>query len=60
MQRIQNLNQQLNYCGTVPGRSDDDVVICGAVRTPLTKAKRGLLRDTPPEVLLSTAFSGLI
>lgn len=60
MQRIQALNNQLNTCTPVPSRSDDDVVICGAVRTPLTKAKRGLLRDTPPEVLLSTAFTGLI
>lgn len=37
-------------------RSADDVVICAAVRTPLTKAKRGGLKDTAPEVLLSTVF----
>ena len=50
----------MNNCTPVPSRSDNDVVICGAVRTPLTKAKRGLLRDTPPEILLSTAFTGLL
>lgn len=32
--------------------SMNDVVICGAVRTPLTKAKKGDLKDTSPEILL--------
>lgn len=44
----------------MPTKSDNDVIICGAVRTPLTKAKRGLLWDDPPEVLLCTAFTGLL
>jgi acetyl-CoA acyltransferase 1 len=35
-------------------------VICGAVRTPLTKSKRGLLKDTPPEIILQAALKGLI
>lgn len=35
-------------------------MICGAVRTPLTKAKRGGLKDTPPEVMLTTALAGLL
>eukprot|EP01016_Furgasonia_blochmanni_P033164 TRINITY_DN3449_c0_g1_i1.p1 TRINITY_DN3449_c0_g1~~TRINITY_DN3449_c0_g1_i1.p1 ORF type:complete len:492 (-),score=199.86 TRINITY_DN3449_c0_g1_i1:357-1832(-) len=41
-------------------RSPDDVVICAAVRTPLTKSKRGPLKDTPTEVLLATVFKGII
>ncbi len=36
------------------------MVICGAVRTPLTKAKRGGLKDTPAEVLLSTVLKALV
>ncbi|CAD8183991.1 unnamed protein product [Paramecium octaurelia] len=60
MNRIQHLSTQVNNCTPVPAKSDNDVVICGAVRTPLTKAKKGLLRDTPPEVLLSAAFTGLL
>lgn len=41
-------------------KSPNDVVICGAVRTPLTKAKRGGLKDTTPEVLLQAALEGLV
>lgn len=35
-------------------------MICGAVRTPLTKSKRGGFKDTPAEVMLSGALKGLI
>lgn len=41
-------------------KSPNDVVICGAVRTPLTKAKRGGLKDTTPEILVKTVLEGLI
>lgn len=34
--------------------SPDDVVIVSALRTPMTKAKKGGLRDTPAETLLAT------
>jgi acetyl-CoA acyltransferase 1 len=30
----------------------DDVVICASVRTPLTRAKKGEMRDTPAEIML--------
>jgi len=40
--------------------SDDDVVICCAVRTPLCKAKRGMFKDTPPDVMLSTAMKAAV
>jgi acetyl-CoA acyltransferase 1 len=40
--------------------SPDDVVIVAAYRTPLTKAGKGGLKDTAPEVLLSTVLKGLV
>lgn len=46
--------------GSVPTKSDDDVVIVGLARTAMTKAKRGPQKDTPPEIMLSVAFKGVI
>jgi hypothetical protein len=40
--------------------NDDDVVIVSAVRTPITKARKGALRDTPPDVLLSTVMKAAL
>ncbi|PVU93400.1 hypothetical protein BB559_003298 [Furculomyces boomerangus] len=40
-------------------KSPDDVVIVSAVRTPLTKARRGGLKDTHHEVLLSAVLRGV-
>ncbi len=55
MNRLESLSQQL-----ISGKSPNDVVICAAVRTPLTKAKRGGLKDTQADVLLKTVFTGVI
>lgn len=55
MQRLNNLADRLQKENT-SAKSDDDVVICAAVRTPLTKGKRGGLKDTAPEVMLSTVL----
>jgi len=41
-------------------KSDDDVVICSALRTALTKAKRGAFKDTAPEELLAGLFKATI
>eukprot|EP00933_Yihiella_yeosuensis_P026933 TRINITY_DN2089_c1_g1_i2.p1 TRINITY_DN2089_c1_g1~~TRINITY_DN2089_c1_g1_i2.p1 ORF type:complete len:427 (+),score=132.61 TRINITY_DN2089_c1_g1_i2:101-1381(+) len=41
-------------------KSDDDVVICCAVRTPIGKANKGGLKDTPPEDLLAPLFKAII
>ncbi|CAE7443156.1 Acaa1b, partial [Symbiodinium sp. CCMP2456] len=41
-------------------KADDDVVICCAVRTPLTKAKRGSFAHTSPEELLSFVFRAVV
>ena len=37
-----------------------DVVVVSAVRTPVGKAKRGVLKDTRPDDLLITAFRGAL
>jgi acetyl-CoA acyltransferase 1 len=63
MDRLQYMNGMLSgnaTAGGIPPKSDDDVVICGAVRTPLCKARRGMLKDSAPEHLLHYAFRGLI
>jgi len=41
-------------------KSDDDVVICSALRTPIAKAKRGNLRDTPCEEMLAPLFKATL
>jgi acetyl-CoA acyltransferase 1 len=60
MERVQTIANQLG--GTVGPlvQHDDDVVICASFRTPLTKNKKGLLRDTPPEALLYPLFQHIV
>ena len=52
-------NRCLNSRKVTP-KSDDDVVIVAAVRTPLTKSGKGPLKDTLPEILTSTVMKELI
>ncbi|WVQ75767.1 hypothetical protein IAR50_005398 [Cryptococcus sp. DSM 104548] len=40
--------------------SGDDVVVVSAVRTPLTKARKGGFKDTPPEELLEAVFKEVV
>lgn len=40
-------------------KSDDDVVIVAAVRTPIGKAKRGAFKDTHPTDLLITVLQAI-
>mmetsp|Transcript_3151 Transcript_3151/g.9439 ORF Transcript_3151/g.9439 Transcript_3151/m.9439 type:complete len:428 (+) Transcript_3151:68-1351(+) len=40
-------------------KSDDDVVICCAVRTAITKANRGAFKDTPCEEMLAPLFKAI-
>jgi acetyl-CoA acyltransferase 1 len=47
MERLNTLNNQLSHAN-----NDNDVVICYAKRTPLTKSKKGALKDTSCEMLL--------
>lgn len=65
LRRIELVRNQIvsNKClnsGKVPQKSDDDVVIVAAVRTPLTKSGKGLLKDTMPEVMVSHVIEELI
>jgi acetyl-CoA acyltransferase 1 len=52
-QRLDTIANQLN----APCK---EVVICAAYRTPITKAKRGAFKDTPPEALISLCMKGLV
>ena len=58
MNRLTNLSAQLTKTNVTS--EADDVVICSAVRTPITKAKKGYLKDTSPEVMLSVALKGAL
>lgn len=42
-----------NGMGTLGVKKDDDVVIVSALRTPMTRARKGLLSQTAPELMLS-------
>ncbi|KAM0683986.1 3-ketoacyl-CoA thiolase with broad chain length specificity [Mitosporidium daphniae] len=44
----------------MPIASDNDVVICGAVRTPLQRAYKGKFKELHPEDLLAAALKGLV
>ncbi|KJE91455.1 peroxisomal 3-ketoacyl-CoA thiolase B [Capsaspora owczarzaki ATCC 30864] len=72
MERLSNLAGHLLANGPAPAaasaapsaaafpKRDDDVVIVSAVRTPITKAKRGGFRDTPPDDLLAAAMQAAV
>lgn len=62
MQRLNTINNQLtaHTISTLNGKSPDDIVIVGAYRTPLSRAGKGELKDTAPEILLKTVLEGLI
>jgi len=47
-----HLNQSTN-------KHPNDVVICSALRTPITKANKGLFKDTAPELLLAAVLKAI-
>jgi len=55
MERLSTLANHLsaNNTSCPVNKKADDVVICAALRTPLTKANRGGLKDTAPETLVA-------
>jgi acetyl-CoA acyltransferase 1 len=62
MERLSTLANQLTkneLAGPGP-KKPDDVVICASFRTPLTKAKKGLLKDTPPEAMLFPLYQQVV
>jgi acetyl-CoA acyltransferase 1 len=62
MERLSTVANHLSVNKTAgPGpKSADDVVICAALRTPLTKANKGGLRDTAPETLVAHVLKAVI
>ena len=62
MDRLNSLHHHLlpNPLSQSSSKSPDDVVICCAVRTALTKSKRGALKDTSAELLLLPLFKAII
>ena len=67
MDRINQLSSNMkpnqkgfNGFGKIGVKSPDDVVIVSALRTPFTKSNKGLLKDTPPEILLANVLKALI
>ena len=47
MNRLANIAHGLGI-ENISKKNPNDVVICCALRTPITKYKKGLLKDTPP------------
>lgn len=62
MERLSTLANHLsaNNTSCPVTKKADDVVICAALRTPLTKANRGGLKDTAPETLVSHVIKAVI
>ena len=63
-QRVQQIASHL--AGNNPAvarvgkKTPDDVVVVTAVRTPITKAKKGGFKDTVPEDLLAAVFKAIL
>jgi acetyl-CoA acyltransferase 1 len=55
MNRLRNLAEIVRR-EDVSSKAEDDVVICAAVRTPVTRGRKGGFKDTAPEVLLAAAL----
>ncbi|XP_041789137.1 3-ketoacyl-CoA thiolase, peroxisomal [Chelmon rostratus] len=47
-------------CGSAAGRSPEDVVVVHGLRTAIGKAKRGALKDTTPDELLSAVMTAVL
>ncbi|CAG8486976.1 6240_t:CDS:2 [Funneliformis mosseae] len=63
-QRVQQIASHLAgnnvAVARVGKKTPDDVVIVTAVRTPMTKAKKGGFKDTVPEELLAAVFKAIL
>jgi acetyl-CoA acyltransferase 1 len=74
MNRVNNIVGQLNGVatssmeqqhtsapyGVIGTKGDNDVCIVSAVRTPITRAKKGGFKDTTPDTLLKAVLEGVI
>ena len=46
--------------GHITGKSEEDIVIVEALRTPITKARKGGFKDTPADDLVAAVLSGIL
>ncbi|CEP02512.1 unnamed protein product (mitochondrion) [Plasmodiophora brassicae] len=61
MDRARRLMDQVGVSATSSaGRSDNDVVVVAAVRTPVTRAKRGAFASTSATTMLTAALAGVL
>lgn len=61
LQQVTNHLLPASYTANKIGyKSPEDVVIVSALRTPITRARKGPLKDTMPEEMLSHVFRAII
>ncbi|PHJ20113.1 acetyl- acyltransferase b [Cystoisospora suis] len=62
MKRLSTISHQITHAGVAreDGASPDDVIICAALRTAITKAKKGGFKDCYPEDLLASLMEALL
>jgi acetyl-CoA acyltransferase 1 len=49
-----------HICPEPTAANDDDIVICAAYRTPITKAKKGGFKDTTPDAMLAAILKATV
>ncbi|KAG7375336.1 3-ketoacyl-CoA thiolase, peroxisomal [Phytophthora pseudosyringae] len=60
MDRINRIRSHVANGSPAPVTPEEDVVIVSALRTPITKARRGGFKDTTPDVLLGHALLAVL
>ncbi|ETI53494.1 hypothetical protein L914_03467 [Phytophthora nicotianae] len=60
MDRINRIRSHVANGSPAPVTPEEDVVIVSALRTPITKARRGGFKDTTPDVLLSHVLQAVL
>ncbi|EGZ07490.1 hypothetical protein PHYSODRAFT_340572 [Phytophthora sojae] len=60
MNRIDRIRSHVAHGSPVPVTPEEDVVIVSALRTPITKARRGGFKDTTPDVLLGHVLQAVL
>lgn len=60
MERIHRIRSHVATGSPTAVASTEDVVIVSALRTPITKARRGGFKDTAPDVLLSHVLTAVL
>ncbi|ETN13725.1 hypothetical protein PPTG_08457 [Phytophthora nicotianae INRA-310] len=60
MDRINRIRSHVANGSPAPVTPEEDVVIVSALRTPITKARRGGFKDTTPDVLLGHVLQAVL